>query len=208
MTVKTPPINGPVTNVSYCTFIVDHQHVHLQVCTSVAPIIVSAISAKTLVSAVGNSTKCILVTKIYISMEKLWNYVLKRNKNWTKLYIGSAIGIADISDPLLVIGILAKFHIGASLVCTHSHHSTTGGNPLSVLKKQLNLKMSKIKRRCPLYFTTGEKRSGGELCWKWRECLEGRGWDKEGMRTVSWSLGSPTQACSPLGYSMAYHSAL
>ena len=79
------------------------------------------------------------------------------------MYIGSAIGIADISDPLLVIGILAKFHIGASLVCTHSHHSTTGGNPLSVLKKQLNLKMSKIKRRCPLYFTTGEKRSGGVL---------------------------------------------
>ena len=33
----------------------------------------------------------------------------------------------------------------------------TGGNPLAVLKKQLGLKMSKIKRRCPLYFTTGEK---------------------------------------------------
>ena len=32
-----------------------------------------------------------------------------------------------------------------------------GGNPLSVLKKQLGLKMSKIKRRCPLYFTTGQR---------------------------------------------------
>lgn len=31
-----------------------------------------------------------------------------------------------------------------------------GGNPLAVIKKQLGLKMSKIKRRCPLYFTTGE----------------------------------------------------
>ena len=31
-----------------------------------------------------------------------------------------------------------------------------GGNPLSVLKKQLGLKMSKIHRRCPLYFTTGD----------------------------------------------------
>ena len=30
-----------------------------------------------------------------------------------------------------------------------------GGNPLSVLKKQLGLRMSKIHRRCPLYFTTG-----------------------------------------------------
>lgn len=31
-----------------------------------------------------------------------------------------------------------------------------GGNPLSVLKKQLGLQMSKIHRRCPLYFTTGK----------------------------------------------------
>jgi lysine-specific histone demethylase 1 len=31
-----------------------------------------------------------------------------------------------------------------------------GGNPLSVLKRQLGLHMSKIHRRCPLYFTTGE----------------------------------------------------
>ena len=30
-----------------------------------------------------------------------------------------------------------------------------GGNPLSVLKKQLSLQMTKIHRRCPLYFTTG-----------------------------------------------------
>ena len=33
-----------------------------------------------------------------------------------------------------------------------------GGNPLSVLKRQLGLHMSKIHRRCPLYFTTGEIR--------------------------------------------------
>lgn len=32
-----------------------------------------------------------------------------------------------------------------------------GGNPLSVLKRQIELKMSKIKRRCPLYFTTGKR---------------------------------------------------
>ena len=31
-----------------------------------------------------------------------------------------------------------------------------GGNPLAVLRKQLGLKMSKIRRRCPLYFTTGQ----------------------------------------------------
>ena len=31
-----------------------------------------------------------------------------------------------------------------------------GGNPLSVLKRQLGLRMSKIHRRCPLYFTTGQ----------------------------------------------------
>ena len=37
---------------------------------------------------------------------------------------------------------------------------TTGGNPLAILKKQLGLKMSKIKRRCPLYFTTGEEEIG------------------------------------------------
>ena len=30
-----------------------------------------------------------------------------------------------------------------------------GGNPLAILKRQMDLKMSKIKRRCPLYFTTG-----------------------------------------------------
>ena len=30
-----------------------------------------------------------------------------------------------------------------------------GGNPLAILKRQMELKMSKIKRRCPLYFTTG-----------------------------------------------------
>ena len=36
-----------------------------------------------------------------------------------------------------------------------------GGNPLSVLRKQLGLKMSRIKRRCPLFFTTGE----GTLLW-------------------------------------------
>ena len=30
-----------------------------------------------------------------------------------------------------------------------------GGNPLSVLRTQTGLKMAKIKRRCPLYFTTG-----------------------------------------------------
>ena len=35
-------------------------------------------------------------------------------------------------------------------------HTFAGGNPLAVIKKQLGLKMSKIKRRCPLYFTTGE----------------------------------------------------
>ena len=31
-----------------------------------------------------------------------------------------------------------------------------GGNPLNILKKQLSLHMTKIHRRCPLYFTTGE----------------------------------------------------
>ena len=30
-----------------------------------------------------------------------------------------------------------------------------GGNPLAVLRTQVGLKMTKIKRRCPLYFTTG-----------------------------------------------------
>lgn len=30
-----------------------------------------------------------------------------------------------------------------------------GGNPLAVLRRQTGLKMTKIKRRCPLYFTTG-----------------------------------------------------
>ena len=30
-----------------------------------------------------------------------------------------------------------------------------GGTPLSILKRHMELKMSKIKRRCPLYFTTG-----------------------------------------------------
>jgi len=30
-----------------------------------------------------------------------------------------------------------------------------GGNPLAVLRKQTGLKMAKIRRRCPLYFTTG-----------------------------------------------------
>lgn len=34
-----------------------------------------------------------------------------------------------------------------------------GGNPLSVLKKQLGLHMTKIHRRCPLYFTTGESQT-------------------------------------------------
>ena len=33
---------------------------------------------------------------------------------------------------------------------------TPGGNPLSVIRKQINLHMSKIRRRCPLYYTTGE----------------------------------------------------
>lgn len=32
-----------------------------------------------------------------------------------------------------------------------------GGNPLAVLRKQIGLKMTKIKRRCPLYFTTGKR---------------------------------------------------
>jgi len=32
----------------------------------------------------------------------------------------------------------------------------SGGNPLAVLKKQLSLKMSRIKQRCPLFLTTGE----------------------------------------------------
>ncbi|XP_019848757.1 PREDICTED: lysine-specific histone demethylase 1A-like isoform X2 [Amphimedon queenslandica] len=31
-----------------------------------------------------------------------------------------------------------------------------GGNPLSVIRKQVGLQMSKIRRRCPLYYTTGE----------------------------------------------------
>lgn len=31
-----------------------------------------------------------------------------------------------------------------------------GGNPLAVIKKQLNLKMNRIKQRCPLFLTTGE----------------------------------------------------
>ena len=32
----------------------------------------------------------------------------------------------------------------------------TGGNPLAVLRKQIGLQMTKIRRRCPLYYTTGE----------------------------------------------------
>ena len=45
-----------------------------------------------------------------------------------------------------------------SLAMVHSTLSLAiaGGNPLSVVKKQLGLKMSKIRRRCPLYFTTGK----------------------------------------------------
>lgn len=39
-----------------------------------------------------------------------------------------------------------------------------GGNPLSVLKKQLGLQMSKIHRRCPLYFTTGKALSSPSDC--------------------------------------------
>lgn len=31
-----------------------------------------------------------------------------------------------------------------------------GGNPLAVIRKQVSLEMSKIRRRCPLYYTTGE----------------------------------------------------
>ena len=39
------------------------------------------------------------------------------------------------------------------------HHAfilLTGGNPLAVLRKQIGLQMTKIHRRCPLYYTTGE----------------------------------------------------
>ena len=47
---------------------------------------------------------------------KLWNYLLKGRK-FEQSCISDRLSVsADISDPLSVIGISAKFHIGASLV--------------------------------------------------------------------------------------------
>ena len=47
---------------------------------------------------------------------KLWNYVLK-GKKFEQSCISDRLAVsADISDPLSVIGISAKFHIGASLI--------------------------------------------------------------------------------------------
>jgi len=58
--------------------------------------------------------------KFYIFMGKLairlWNYVLK-GKKFEQSCISDQLSVsADIFDPLSVIGISAKFHIGASLV--------------------------------------------------------------------------------------------
>ena len=50
---------------------------------------------------------------------KLWNYVLK-GKKFEQSCISDWLSVlADISDPLSVIGISAKFHIGASLVALY-----------------------------------------------------------------------------------------
>ena len=76
---------------------------------------------KILVSAIGNITKCILVTKILHFYGKIGHKIVRlctlKGKKFEQSCILDRLSVsADISDPLSVIGISAKFHIGASLV--------------------------------------------------------------------------------------------
>ena len=77
---------------------------------------------KILVSAISNITKCILVTKIldfYGKIgHKIWKLCTEGRKFEQSCTLDRLSVSAGISDPLLVIGMSVKFHIGASLVIT------------------------------------------------------------------------------------------
>ena len=74
---------------------------------------------KILVSAIGNITKCILVTKILDFNGKIGHKIVKLCTEGRKIQsciLDRLLVLPDISDPLLVIGISVKFHICALLV--------------------------------------------------------------------------------------------